>query len=87
VATLLEAAGWRDLAFHSVPFEMMIGAGDDAITQAVTFNLRIGPAAKAVREAGIGDAARPQLAAALQPFLKDGEVRLPGAVWLVTARA
>lgn len=87
VATLLEAAGWRDLAFHSVPFEMMIGAGEDAIAQAVTFNLRIGPAAKAVREAGIGDAARPQLAAALQPFLKDGEVRLPGAVWLVTARA
>ncbi len=87
VATFLEAAGWHDLAFHSVPFEMMIGAGDDPITQAVTFNLRIGPAAKAVREAGIGDAARPQLAAALQPFLKDGEVRLPGAVWLVTARA
>ena len=87
VAALLEAAGWQDLAFHSLPFEMMIGEGSDAIGDAVTFNLRIGPAAKAVREAGIGDAAKPVLAAALQPFLNEGQVRLPGAVWLVTARA
>ena len=87
VATLLEAAGWHDLAFHSLPFEMMIGDGDDPAAAAVSFNLRIGPAAKAVREAGIGDAAKPILAAAVQPFVRDGQVRLPGAVWLVTARA
>ena len=87
VAALLEAAGWHDLVFCSLPFEMMIGEGSDPITDAVSFNLRIGPAAKIVREAGIGDAARPRLALALQPFLRDGEVRLPGAVWLVSARA
>ena len=87
VATMLEGAGWQDLAFHSLPFEMMVSEGDDPIASAVQFNLKIGPAARAVREAGIGDAAKPLLAGALQPFLTDGQVRLPGAVWLVTARA
>ncbi len=87
VATLLEAAGWRDVGFHSLPFAMMIGSGDDPIADAVSFNLKIGPAARAVRDAGIGTEARPMLAAALQPYLADGEVQLPGAVWLVTARA
>ncbi|WP_017668516.1 methyltransferase domain-containing protein [Sandarakinorhabdus sp. AAP62] len=87
VATLLEAAGWQDLAFHSLPFEMMVGDGDDPIASAVQFNLRIGPAARAVRDAGIGDAAKPILAEALTAFLQDGQVRLPGAIWLVTARA
>lgn len=87
VATLLEAAGWQDLAFHSLPFEMLVGDGDDPIADAVQFNLRIGPAARAVREAELGDAVKPILAAALQPFLREGEVRLPGVTWLVTARA
>lgn len=87
VATMMEAAGWQDVGFHSLTFEMMVGDGDDPVGAAVSFNLRIGPAARAVREAGIGDAAKPVLAAALQPHLRDGQVRLPGAVWLVTARA
>jgi ubiquinone/menaquinone biosynthesis C-methylase UbiE len=87
VTTLLEAAGWQDLAFHSLPFEMMVGDGEDPIASAVQFNLRIGPAARAVRDAGIGDAAKPILTEALQPFLRDGQVRLPGAIWLVTGRA
>lgn len=87
LATMMEATGWQDLAFHSLPFEMMVGEGDDPVASAVQFNLRIGPAARAVRDAGIGDAAKPILTGALQPFLRDGQVRLPGAVWLVTARA
>jgi SAM-dependent methyltransferase len=87
VATLLETAGWHDLAFHSVPFAMLVGEGDDPIANAVQFNLRIGPAAKSVREAGIGEAAKPILAAALADHLADGMVALPGAIWLVTARA
>jgi hypothetical protein len=66
---------------------MMIGSGEDPLADAVSFNLKIGPAARAVRDAGIGDEARPLLTAALQPWLADGEVQLPGAVWLVTARA
>ena len=87
VATMLEAAGWQDLAFHSLPFAMLVGGGGDPIGDAVSFNLKIGPAARVVRDAGIGDAAKPRLAAALQPFLANGRVELPGAVWVVTARA
>jgi ubiquinone/menaquinone biosynthesis C-methylase UbiE len=87
LATILEAAGWRDICFHSLPFAMQVGSGDDPISDAVRFNLKIGPAARIVRDAGIGDAARPVLAAALQPYLQDGRVSLPGAAWLVTARA
>ncbi len=87
LASLLEAAGWHDVACHSLPFVMQVGDGDDPIASAVQFNLRIGPAARAVRDAGIADAAKPLLAAALQPYFGNGVVALPGAVWLVTARA
>lgn len=87
LAALLESAGWHDVACHSLPFTMLIGEGDDPIADAVSFNLRIGPAARAVRDAGIGDVAKPILAQAVAPFLTDGRVELPGAVWLVTALA
>ena len=87
LATILEQAGWHDVACHSLPFAMMIGEGDDPVADAVSFNLRIGPAARAVRDAGLGEAAKPILANAVAPFLADGWVELPGAVWLVTALA
>jgi hypothetical protein len=65
---------------------MVVGEGDDPVASAVHFNLRIGPAARAVAEAGIDEAARPLLAAALADYLHDGEVAMPGAAWIVTAR-
>lgn len=89
VQAILDAAGWRDVAFHDVPFTMMIGDGPDPMAAAIKFNLRIGPAARAIHDAGPeAEAAAPAaLAAALAPYLAEGEVRLPGAVWLVTARS
>jgi|JI8StandDraft_2_1071088.scaffolds.fasta_scaffold31397_2 SAM-dependent methyltransferase len=87
VAIVLENAGWHDVTCHSLPFAMLVGSGADPIADAVSFNLKIGPAARIVRDAGIGDAARPVLAEALRPYLKGDRVELPGAVWLVTARA
>lgn len=86
---ILTAAGWRDIAFHALPFTMVIGEGDDPVTAAVDFNLRIGPAARAIRDAGreIEPVARAALAAALAAFVTDGAVGLPGAVWLVSAEA
>jgi SAM-dependent methyltransferase len=87
LASLLEAAGWRDISLASLPFAMVIGEGDDPVADAVSFNLKIGPAARLVRDAGIGDAARPVLAQALAAHVADRRVELPGAVWLVTARA
>jgi len=89
VAGILAAAGWHDPAFHALPFRMVTGAGDDPIAEAVKFSLRIGPAARAVRDAGpeVDAEARVRLAAALAAHLADGSVGLPGAVWLVSARA
>lgn len=87
VAAILASAGWQDIVFHELPFAMVVGEGDDPVAAAVHFNLRIGPAARAVRDAGIEDQARPLLADALKAWHRDGVVALPGAVWLVTARA
>ncbi len=89
VEAILNAAGWQDVGFDDLPFAMVVGEGDDPMAEAVQFNLRIGPAARAVRDAGTdAEAAAPDLlAAALAPYLADGQVSVPGAVWLVSAHA
>lgn len=89
VEAILTAAGWQDVAFDDLPFEMVVGEGDDPIASAVQFNLRIGPAARLVRDAGPeAEAAAPAvLATALAPYRKGSTVALPGAVWLVSAAA
>jgi SAM-dependent methyltransferase len=89
VHAILAAAGWTDIAFLALPFIMVIGEGGDPVAAAVDFNLRIGPAARAIRDAGreIEPAARVALATALAGHHSDGAVGLPGAVWLVSARA
>ena len=86
---ILSAAGWTDIVFHAVPFTMVIGEGDDPVTAAVDFNLRIGPAARAIRDAGreFEPEARAVLAAALAAYRVDDAVGLPAAVWLVSARS
>ncbi len=86
---ILTKAGWQDVAFHAVPFTMVIGEGADALAAAVKFNLRIGPAARLVRDAGpaVEAAAPTVLTDALRPYVSDGSVGLPGAVWLVSAKA
>lgn len=85
---ILDAAGWQDIVFHAFDFRMIIGDGDDQVASAVHFSLRIGPAARLVRDAGpeIEGQARAALAAAMAPYLEAGSVGLPGAVWLVSAR-
>ena len=89
VLGILAAAGWQDVMFHAVPFTMVVGEGADPVAAAVKFNLRIGPAARLVREAGpeVEAAAPALLAEALRPYLKGDSLGLPGAVWLVSARA
>jgi ubiquinone/menaquinone biosynthesis C-methylase UbiE len=89
VDAILAGAGWQDIALHALPIAMVIGAGDDPVAAAVYFNLRIGPAARAIREAGpdVQARARTILAQALGDYHADGVVALPGAVWLVSARA
>jgi ubiquinone/menaquinone biosynthesis C-methylase UbiE len=89
VEAILRDAGWRDIRFDDLPFEMLVGEGDDPIASAVQFNLRIGPAARLVRDAGpdVEAAAPAVLAAALARYCGADGVALPGAVWLVSAAA
>lgn len=89
VETILAGAGWQDVAFDDLPFTMIIADDVDPIPEAVKFNLRFGPAARAIREAGAeAEAAAPALlAAALAPYRVGDVIGLPGAVWLVSARA
>lgn len=89
VQDILSNAGWQDVAFHALPFTMVIGEGDDPVASAVHFTLRIGPAARMVREAGaeVEAKAKEALAAAMTPFVAGDTVGLPGSVWLVSARA
>lgn len=89
IEKILADSGWQDIAIHAMPFSMIVGEGDDPIAAAVHFNLRIGPAARAIRDAGpdVDAPAKAALATALAGYLVDGQVGLPGAVWLVSARA
>ena len=86
---ILSEAGWQNIAFHALPFDMVMGEGDDPIAAAVQFALRIGPAARAVRDAGpdVEAIAQVRLAKAFAGYLADGHVALPAAVWLVSAEA
>ena len=89
VGAILAAAGWRDIAFAPCDFAMLTGDGDDPAAAATQFALRIGPAARAVREAGpdvIVEAKR-RLQQAFGAHVADGVVALPAAAWIVTARA
>ncbi len=89
VHQILTAAGWQDIEIQGMPFTMIVGEGEDPIAAAVHFNLRIGPAARAIRDAGpdVDAPAKAALAKSLAAYLVDGRVGLPGAVWLVSARA
>lgn len=89
VGAILGDAGWHDIAIHALPFAMVTGTGDDPVASAVHFSLRIGPAARAVRDAGpaVEAEARQRLATAFADYLADGAVALPANAWLVTARA
>lgn len=89
VAAILGDAGWQAPVFHAMPFAMVMGEGDDPVAAAVDFALRIGPAARSVREAGpeVVAIARERLAKAFADHLAEGQVGLPAAIWLVTADA
>lgn len=86
---LFGKAGWRDVRAKPFDFKMAIGDGPDPQARAVDFMMTIGPAARAVREAGphVEAEAHAALAAALAPYRDADGVGLPAAVWLLSAAA
>ena len=84
---ILAEAGFADTAVE--PFAQPIGDSDLEATVAQALNM--GPLGSALRETNADDALRAKAADAVRgayrPYLgADGKVRLPSAVWIVSAR-
>ena len=90
VAAILGDAGWQDIEFSAVDYPMIAGAGERgaAVDDALSYFLRIGPAARALAalDGGDRDRALAKLRAMLERHLAHGTVALPAAAWIVTAR-
>jgi ubiquinone/menaquinone biosynthesis C-methylase UbiE len=87
VRSILERAGFRAIELEAIElsFDLALGQGLDA---AVATALHIGPASRALdgQPAALRTAAADAIRAALAAHEVGGTVRLPGAIWFVTAR-
>jgi SAM-dependent methyltransferase len=88
VHRILEGAGFQDVALAPRDPDMILaGAGDAA--GAADFAMQLGPAAQAMLNASPQQ--REQVRSRLEEFFKSKDssrgIVLPGAIWLVTARA
>ncbi|MAM94328.1 class I SAM-dependent methyltransferase [Parvibaculum sp.] len=87
--SILEDAGYRDIAIEPFDASLSLGRGDNPVEAALEQTLEIGPLSRALKElpnetkTRAADAVREALAG----HVSNGEVRLGGAVWLVSARA
>lgn len=86
VRGILGEAGLSDIAFRSEELPMAFGGIDEA----AAFLTELGPASRAVREAGGGEALREKAQAAIRaavaPYARGGRVELASAIWVVSAR-
>jgi SAM-dependent methyltransferase len=89
VRSILGSAGWRESAAEPVDFAFRTGDGPDPIADAMSFLTRIGPAARALRDAPEAERGPllDALANACAARLADGTVDFPAAAWLWTATA
>jgi len=88
VMRILTEAGFKDVALEprELSLDIAIGKGLEAAVQSA---LEIGPASRALEghPQEVRDAARQSVREILTPYLRDDHVALPGAIWLVTAKA
>lgn len=89
VERILSEAGWRDIAFEAIDYGMVAGEGPEAVEDALSYFLRIGPAARAVAalEGDDREAALDRLRTVIERHHEHGQVSLPAACWIVTAHA
>lgn len=88
IEAVLNAAGWGQLAITPFDFPMVVGTGEDAIEDAVSYFARIGPAARVAAELDTEPRDRffDRVRALAERQLHDGIVTLSAAAWIVTAR-
>lgn len=88
VRHILGAAGYQDVAMEPIALslDIAIGRGLDAAVQGA---LQIGPSSRALdgHPPEVRAAAAESVRELLKPFLRGDSVRLPGSIWIVTARA
>ena len=88
VRRILGEAGFKHIALEACPLalDLAIGRGLDAAVQGA---LEIGPASRALdgHSPEVRAAAAKTVRETLAPFVDGSSVRLPGSIWLVTARA
>jgi ubiquinone/menaquinone biosynthesis C-methylase UbiE len=88
VRRILGEAGFKDIALEACPLalDLAIGRGLEAAVQSA---LEIGPSSRALEghPAEVRAAAANSVREILTPFVSGQSVRLPGSIWLVTARA
>jgi len=88
VRSILAGAGWRDITFEPVDFQMVAGKGTDPVAEALEYFQRIGPAARILREAD--DAQRGAILTRIEDIALrncvDGVVSMQAGVWIVRAR-
>jgi ubiquinone/menaquinone biosynthesis C-methylase UbiE len=88
VHRILESAGFQDVSLTPHDPIMPLAARGGA-TEAASFMLRVGPVVRAMGEAS--EQQRKEVRVALEAFFRSQEgsqgILLPGAIWIVTARA
>ncbi|MCH8168660.1 MAG: methyltransferase domain-containing protein [Proteobacteria bacterium] len=88
---ILEGAGFTGLEWREEPISLQVGETGEAgpVARAVAMLMRIGPAARRLKGRPEADraAVAARLAPALEPFVSDGWVRMPGLIWVIRARA
>jgi SAM-dependent methyltransferase len=86
VRSILSEAGLDEIAFRSEQLPM----GYDGVDDAAAFLTEMGPASRAIREAGGGEPLREKAQAAIRdaiaPYAQGGRVELPSAIWVVSAK-
>jgi SAM-dependent methyltransferase len=87
VHTLLRGAGFVDIALRDAAHPVSLTAAEGE--EPAELVIRMGPARSAYAVAGPQTRRRARAAvdAVLAPYREDGGVSMPGAVWVVTARA
>jgi len=88
VRQILEKAGWSNVAFERVDAPVLVGA---TTSEAVEFQLELGPAGEIVREAGAAAEEKKaiiteELTKLLEKYAKPGGIVMNSSSWCITAR-
>ncbi len=89
VENILRQAGWADIHCEAADFAFVLGMGENAVEDALSYLLAIGPAARAARD--LPEPERATFVTRLRELLaaqnEHGMIAMRAGAWIVTARA